>query len=147
LGVARKSSLRTKSPPNSCVGDVVEKGEVVVKDSPDWHLYACIDIPPGTKRFSDRFASGSSVGIFLQEDADNSWRVLDMASLDAEEPHEQKAAWRKRIQRFVAVADAPKADDPEALYEELLADQPLDVPAFYALAYNRHPAAVRHIRQ
>ena len=126
---------------------LVENGEVVVKDSPDWHLYACLDIPSGAKRFSDRFAPGSSVGIFLWEDADHSWRVVDMTSLDTNSPAEQKAAWRKRIQRFVAVAEAPRADDPETRYKELLAGQPLDDPTFYALAYHRHPGAVRHIRQ
>lgn len=126
---------------------LVEKGQVVVKDSPDWHLYACLDIPPGPRHFADRFAPGSSVGIFLWEDADHSWRVVDMTSLDADPPAEQKAAWRKRIQRFVAVAEASRADDPETRYKELLAGQPLDDPTFYALAYHRHPVAVRHIRQ
>lgn len=125
----------------------VEKGEVVVKDSPNWHLYACVEIPPGATHFSDQFAPGSSVGVFLRQDPEHSWRVADMLSLETQPPHEVKAAWRKRIQRFVSVAEAAKADDPEARYEELLPGQPLDESTFYALAYNRHPAAVPHIRQ
>ena len=124
-----------------------EKGEVVVKDSPDWHRYACIEIPPNAQHFSDRFPAGTSVGIYLNEDPDHSWRVADMTSLEAQPPHEVKARWRKRILRFTAVAEAAKADDPAARYQELLPGKPLDESTFYALAYNRHTAALPHIRQ
>ena len=45
------------------------------------------------------------------------------------------------------MAEAPQADDAAARYKELLCDTPLDQSTFYALAYNRHEAALPHIRQ
>jgi hypothetical protein len=61
-------------------------------------------------------------------------------------PQEGRSCSIRKV-RFVAVAQAAKADDPAVRYAELLPGKPLDQSTFYALAYHRHPAAVRHIRQ
>lgn len=127
--------------------ELIERGDVVVKDSPDWHKYACLEIPPNAKHFSDGFPPGSSVGVYLTENPDHTWQVADMTSLETSTTRDVKAEWRKEILRFTAVAEAPQADDPAARYKELLPGTTLDQSTFYALAYNRHEAALPHIRQ
>lgn len=127
--------------------ELMERGDVVLKDSPDWHRYACIEIPPNAKHFSDGFPPGTCVGVYLTENPDHTWQVADMASLDDSPPRRVKDDWRKEILRFTAVAEAPQADKPAARYKELLPGSPLDQSTFYALAYNRHEAALPHIRQ
>ena len=106
--------------------ELIERGDVVVKDSPDWHRYACLEIPPNAKHFSDRFPPGTRVGIYLSENPDHTWQVADMTSLESSPPRDAKAEWRKEILRFTAVAEALQAEDAAARYKELLSDTPLD---------------------
>lgn len=126
---------------------IVEKGELTVRDSPDWKLYACMEIPPGARHFSEQYAPGTCVGVFLKRTPELAWQVADMVSLETGPPDDTKAQWRRTILRFTAVAEAAQAEDPATRYAELLPGHPLDEPTFYALAYNRHPAAVPHIRE
>lgn len=97
---------------------------------------------------SELYPPGSLLALYLKQHAEGRWAIAHMVN------HVDADVVRSMFTTYVAIENAPKADDPEARFRELLTwpkDDPLhgawNEGAFKALQAWPHPAARPAIRE